>query len=127
MIELARQAMNNAYAPYSNFNVGACLRDENNQFHIGANVENAVFRMTNCAENNAITTMVSQGGRKIKDIVIIAEGPLLVTPCGSCRQQIYEFADKQTKIHLCNPEGIEQSLTIQDLLPYSFGSQHFHE
>ena len=127
MFELAKRAMANAYAPYSKFTVGACLRDENNQLFTGANVENAVFRMTNCAESNAIGAMASSGSRKILDLVVIAQGPLLVSPCGSCRQQILEFADEHTHIHLCNAQGIQQSLTIDKLLPYAFGSQHFYE
>ena len=116
----ALDSMNNAYAPYSKFNVGAAILADNGKIYSGCNVENVAFPSGSCAEQGAISAMINGGGRKIIEILIISEGQNLITPCGACRQRIREFADKNTKIHLANPDGIQQTYTIAELLPASF-------
>lgn len=124
LFTLAYQAMQLAYSPYSNFPVGAAIRTAQGQLFSGCNVENAAYPEGNCAETSAIAAMVSAGERLISDIYIIAQGEHLVTPCGGCRQRIREFSNTATRIHLCSLTGVEQILTLAELLPYSFGPNH---
>ncbi len=120
----ARRIMDRAYAPYSHFHVGAALRTANGRVFAGANVENAAYPQGWCAETSAITAMVMAGETKICELAVCAAGPQLITPCGGCRQKIREFAGDATPIHLCEPRGIRQTLTLGELLPMSFGPRH---
>lgn len=122
LINHAKDAMLKAYAPYSNFCVGAAILDENNHIHAGCNVENAAYPLGVCAEGSAISNMVLSGGRLIKQIMIISTGEQLVTPCGGCRQKINEFSDQQTTVSVYQKNKIT-SFNIQDLLPHSFSSK----
>ncbi len=110
-----------AHAPYSNFRVGASLRDGEGRIHAGCNVENAAYPVGTCAEAGAIAAMVAGGGRRILHILVLGEGPALVTPCGACRQRIREFAEPSAAIHVAGPEGVRRSFTLEALLPASFG------
>lgn len=121
MIALAKQAMARAYAPYSKFQVGACLRAESGKLYAGANVENAAYPQGQCAEASAIGAMIAGGDRKIVEIVVMGAGAALCTPCGGCRQRLNEFASAETPIHVCGPEGVRRTITLGELLPYSFG------
>jgi cytidine deaminase len=124
LIEAASQAYQNAYAPYSNFRVGSAVLDENGAVYTGCNVENAAYPSGSCAEEQAIGSMVAAGGRAIKDIVIIGRSDELITPCGACRQRIREFADSDTRIHICHmDEGLQKTFLIDELLPDSFGPE----
>jgi cytidine deaminase len=127
LIAAALAARANAYAPYSRFAVGAAIRAEDGTLHAGANVENAAYPQTQCAEATAIGAMVSAGGRRIAEMVVVAEGEALCTPCGGCRQRIREFADRDTPIHLCGPEGVRRTVTLGELLPLSFGPDNLPE
>jgi len=127
LIAAALAARANAYAPYSRFAVGAAIRADDGTLHAGANVENAAYPQTQCAEATAIGAMVSAGGRRIAEMVVLAEGEALCTPCGGCRQRIREFADRDTPIHLCGPEGIRRTVTLGELLPLSFGPDNLPE
>ncbi|GJD40990.1 MULTISPECIES: cytidine deaminase [Methylobacterium] len=126
LFEAAAAAKSLAYAPYSDFPVGAALRDEHGRLHAGCNVENAAYPVGTCAEAGAIAAMIAGGGRAITAILIIGNGPNLVTPCGACRQRIREFAAPGTPIHIAGPEGIRQSFTLEALLPDSFGPDNLH-
>lgn len=110
-----------AHAPYSGFRVGAALRDGEGRVHAGCNVENAAYPVGTCAEAGAIAAMVAGGGRRILQILVLGDGPALVTPCGACRQRIREFADPSAGIHVAGPEGVRRSFTLDALLPASFG------
>lgn len=124
MITRAREAMAQAYAPYSGFAVGACVRSEGGSLFAGANVENAAYPQGQCAEASAIGAMIAAGERRIVAIVVMGgqEGDaVLCTPCGGCRQRLREFAGPDTPIHVCGPEGLRRSFTLAELLPYSFG------
>lgn len=121
MLDLARAAMDRAYAPYSNFPVGAVVRGANGKLYAGCNVENAAYPQGCCAEASAISAMVADGERRIVEVAVIGGGDALVTPCGGCRQRIREFADDATPIHICGPEGLRRTVTLGELLPLSFG------
>ena len=121
MVAKATQAYKNAYAPYSNFSVGVCLRTDDDKLFSGCNVENAAYSSTLCAEMTALGAMISNGGRKIKEVVIVVPDKKLCPPCGACRQQLFEFAASDTLIHLYNVAGDHKTLTMGDLLPVPFG------
>jgi cytidine deaminase len=121
MLEMARQAMLCAYAPYSKFHVGACVRADSGKLYAGANVENAAYPQGQCAEASAIGAMIAAGDRRIVEIVVMGAGAELCTPCGGCRQRLNEFATADTPIHVCGPEGVRRTITLGELLPFSFG------
>jgi cytidine deaminase len=118
---MANDAKANAYAPYSNFPVGAALRTSSGAVFSGCNVENAAFPQGTCAEAGAIAAMALAGERTIDVIVTVCDGDLLSTPCGGCRQKIREFAAAGTLIHAAGPDGVRTTYTIDQLLPDSFG------
>ena len=114
-----------AYAPYSQYLVGAALRDESGRVHAGANVENAAYPQSQCAEASAIGVMIAAGGRKITEVLVIADGSLgLPSPCGACRQRLREFAAPETPVHLAGLAGVIRSVTLGELLPLSFGPEY---
>ena len=123
-IDLLRNAMQNAYAPYSNYKVGALIISENGAKHIGCNVENASYPQGQCAESSAISAMIVSGDKYIKQIYIMSEDKAGATPCGECRQRIREFSDSETLIKLCSSDKTVKTLSISDLLPHSFGPEH---
>ncbi len=127
LLEAARTARENAYAPYSSFRVGAAILADNNKIFSGCNVENISYPCGTCAEAGAIAAMVADGGKKIREILIIADGQSLITPCGACLQRIKEFSDENTLIHLSDKNGIQQTLTIKDLLPLAFDDKELHK
>ena len=111
----------NAYAPYSGYAVGAAVLAEDGAIYAGCNTENAAYPVGTCAESGAIAAMAAAGARRIAAILVLADGPELVTPCGACRQRIREFATEATPIHLADPSGVRRTLTLGDLLPHAFG------
>ncbi len=123
MLEQARVAMANAYSPYSNFQVGACIRTNNNNFYMGCNYENASFSLTQCAEANAIGAMITGGETEIAEIVIIGSSNEPCTACGACRQRIREFATPDIAIHMFGNSTDHLTMTLGELLPASFGPQ----
>lgn len=124
LFQLAKEAMSKAYVPYSGFTVGAAIRTASGNLYKGCNVENAAYPEGVCAEGGAISAMVLGGDTQIKDIYVIGKGGQLVTPCGGCRQKIREFSSTDTMIHICGPEGVRKSLTMEELLPFSFGPEN---
>jgi cytidine deaminase len=122
MLDLARQALENAHAPYSRFRVGACLRASSGKLYAGCNVENASYPVGQCAEASAIGAMVTAGDRRIVEAVVVTEGVEPCPPCGRCRQELAEFATPDTRIHLCGPEGVRVTTTLGELLPMAFGA-----
>lgn len=121
ILDRAFKAMENAYAPYSNYSVGACVLTKDNKYFIGANIENASYGLTNCAERNAIFQAYSNGYRKkdIEAIAIVSNGKTLATPCGACRQVLVELLERDTPIVLSNHK-IDKITNIEELLPMSF-------
>ncbi|MEB2844969.1 cytidine deaminase [Rhizobiales bacterium RZME27] len=120
LFEAARDAMGRAYAPYSKFPVGAAIRAEDGKVYVGANIENLSFPQGWCAEPTAIGAMVMGGGRRIREIAVIAEKLALCPPCGGCRQKIAEFAGPDTRVYLCDEQGVQKTMTMEELLPFSF-------
>ncbi len=124
MFDAARAAQRQAYAPYSHFLVGAALRAESGAIYAGCNVENAAYPQGACAETGAISAMALAGERRIAEMLVIGDGEGLCTPCGGCRQRIREFAAQETPVHIAGPNGVRITLTLAELLPYSFGPEH---
>lgn len=108
-----------AHAPYSGYRVGAAIEDENGAVHVGCNVENTAFPQGSCAEANAIGAMVAGGGRRIVTIAVVGGSDRLgvCTPCGGCRQRIFEFADQMTQIITLDEEGRPVGHSLAELLP----------
>ena len=115
--------MDKAYAPYSNYPVGALIVTENGHTFAGCNVENASYPEGNCAETAAIAAMVMAGHQRIQKIYIISQDDQGATPCGGCRQRIREFSDNNTPVILCSPAGVQRRLTLAELLPHAFGPE----
>lgn len=109
-----------AYTPYSHFKVGALVIDEKGNKHLGVNVENGSFGLTNCAERTAIFTGVTQGLEQIKTIVVVGDTTGPISPCGACRQVISEFSDDDTTIILANIKAEYKVFHLNDMLPYRF-------
>ena len=120
LFDAAREAMAKCYAPYSKFPVGAAILADDGQVYKGANIENLAFPQGWCAECTAIGAMVMGGAQKIREIGVIAEKLAFCPPCGGCRQKILEFADQNTLIHLFDGEGAVKTMTMDELLPFSF-------
>ena len=124
LFKLATSIMEKAYAPYSKFKVGAAILDDNDNYHVGCNVENAAYPIGNCAAASAIAAMIVSNGTKIKAIAITGYGDLLCTPCGGCRQRIREFASLEIPIIVGNEKKIKRIFTLGELLPSSFGPEN---
>ena len=127
LIEEAKSARLKAHAPYSNFLVGAAMRDEYGRVHGGCNIENASYPQGWCAEPSAISALVMAGGRRITEIAVMGNGATLCTPCGGCRQKLREFCEPEELVIIAgDPGGIRQRWTLAELLPHSFGPAHLH-
>jgi cytidine deaminase len=130
LLDEAERAMANAYAPYSSFHVGAAIRTMQKRTYIGANMENAAYSMAICAERAALTSLSTLNDRAIEAVAVIATGvqkPTTepVTPCGMCRQCLFEFADLIDRdfILICSDTAKSKIVvgTIRELLPRGFG------
>ncbi|WP_194756077.1 cytidine deaminase [Aliidiomarina indica] len=124
LFALAKAAMERSYSPYSKFPVGCAIRTTSGATFCGCNVENASYPEGTCAEAGAIAAMVMGGGDTIKDIFVIGQADGLLTPCGGCRQRIREFSTVDTRVYMCGPEGVRGVMTVDELLPHSFGPEH---
>ncbi|MBI5877109.1 MAG: cytidine deaminase [Chloroflexi bacterium] len=117
LLAAARAAWERAYAPYSRYAVGAALRGKSGRIYPGANVENAVYPLTICAERTAVVTAVSSGEREFTAIAVVtANGG---TPCGACRQVLVEFAPG-LRIIVADLDGHATVYALSELLPHSF-------
>ena len=113
-----------AYAPYSRFKVGAAIRATSGAVHVGCNVENVAYPEGTCAEAGAIAAMIAAGDTTIAEILVIADSPAPVPPCGGCRQKIAEFAAPDVKVTLCTTDGAQKVMTVAELLPGVFTAAH---
>lgn len=120
LLTAARMAREKAYAPYSDFRVGAAVLSSNGRIFSGCNVENASFGLTSCAERNAVFTMIASGEKEIAEILVIGDSEEFLPPCGACRQVIAEFASPATVVHMCNRSGDCLDTTVGELVPYIF-------
>jgi cytidine deaminase len=129
LVDLAKEAMTHAYAPYSGYKVGAALLCADGTVYQGCNIENASYSPTNCAERTAFFKAVSEGHREFTAIALCGGtgGVItnLCTPCGVCRQVMREFCGANFMIHMTDHTGKIESRTLEQLLPMSFsGSEH---
>ncbi|MBR4421418.1 MAG: cytidine deaminase [Erysipelotrichaceae bacterium] len=123
LVKEAFKAMENAYAPYSNYHVGACVLCKDGRTFYGTNIENASYGATNCGERSAVFGAYSYGYRKddIEALAIVSDGEKVGSPCGICRQVLSELLNQDTPIILSN--GRETKVrTIAELLPEQFGA-----
>jgi len=119
LIEKAKRARLKAYAPYSNFKVGAALLTRSGKVYTGANVENSTYGLTVCAERLAVFKAVNKGDKELVKIVVVTDRNPPVTPCGACRQVLSEFA-KNLKIVCANLKGKIERYSLKELLPEAF-------
>ncbi len=124
LLEAATAVRENAYAPYSRFKVGAAIRAASGQVYSGCNVENVAYPEGTCAEAGAIAAMVAAGETAIAEVLVIADSPEPVPPCGGCRQKIAEFAGQDVVVSLCTTDGKSRAMTVRDLLPGLFTAAH---
>lgn len=121
LLHRARAARQRAYAPYSHFHVGAVVVAADGEVYEGANVENASYGLTMCAERVAIGSMAASGQRgPIIAVAIVGDGDDALTPCGACRQVIYEFGPEAV-VYGSGDGGRPVRASIRDLLPHAFG------
>ena len=119
LVKAAMEAQKKAYAPYSNYAVGAALLTKSGQVFTGVNVENAVYGETICAERTAVVKAVSEGEKEIEAIAVVTRDG--GTPCGSCRQVMAEFGLEMVVLIADENGKVLQEVTAADLLPASFG------
>ncbi|MEM0937877.1 MAG: cytidine deaminase [Pseudomonadota bacterium] len=120
--EAALAARENAYAPYSNFKVGAAMRGASGKVYVGANVENVAYPVGTCAEEAALAAMVVAGETEVVEAYVIADAAEPVPPCGACRQRLKEFGQDDVTVWMGTTDGKEEATTIGDLLPGAFGA-----
>lgn len=123
ILDKAYKAMDNAYAPYSNFHVGACVKTKDGKYFIGANIENVSYGLTT-VERNAIFQTYSQGYRQddIEALAIVGQGNTLITPCGACRQVLVELLKRDNSIVLGTGEKVLVT-NIEELMPMAFTNE----
>lgn len=124
LLDLALASRARAYAPYSNFKVGAAIRCPDGSLHGGCNVENVAYPEGTCAEAGAIAAMVLAGRTEIAEILVVADGPEPISPCGGCRQKLAEFARPETPVVLAGLTGERARTTVGALLPGAFTPAH---
>ena len=124
LFDAASRARENAHAPYSGFKVGAAIRCRDGRVFAGCNVENVALPQGTCAEAGAVAAMVAAGERDIAEVLVLADAPDPVPPCGGCRQKLAEFARHDTPVTLATTEGASLRTTVGDLLPGRFDASH---
>ncbi|MBF0543387.1 MAG: cytidine deaminase [Candidatus Riflebacteria bacterium] len=125
LIEMAVFASSRAYAPYSKFKVGAALELADGETILGCNVENASYGLTNCAERTAIFSAIAQGKTHFVKMAIFVDIDDFVSPCGACRQVLFEFA-KDMKIIMVNRKKNTKVTSVGELLPMAFSESELN-
>ncbi len=121
VMEAAREASKSAYAPYSNFRVGAAILTEGGAIHAGCNVENASYGLAICAERNAATTMAfaTPEDREIRLVAVVSPDAAPCFPCGACRQVLHEFGCEEVVV--LDTSGELERYPFSEILPHAFG------
>ncbi|MGM0238039.1 cytidine deaminase [Enterococcus sp. AZ103] len=119
-IDVAVEALDKAYVPYSHFPVGACLVTKDGKIYQGLNIENASYGLSNCAERTAFFKAVSEGEREFSHLVVAGHTPEAISPCGACRQVMAEFCAPEMPVTLIGDHGVKKEMTVEQLLPYMF-------
>lgn len=120
LLTAATEIRENAYAPYSNFKVGAAIETKSGSVYCGVNVENAAYPEGTCAEAGAIAAMIAAGEQEISKVAVVADAPNPVQPCGGCRQKLREFAGPDVVVTMATLSGAQMSMTVAELLPGAF-------
>jgi cytidine deaminase len=118
LVAAAARARKAAYAPYSRFRVGAAVRTASGEVYTGANIENASYGLSHCAERVAIHKAVSEGHRHLEVVAVVADGTSPAMPCGACRQVMAEFGVR--RVIVATPAGHQRVRTLRQLLPEPF-------
>ena len=124
MLQAATQVRENAYVPYSRFKVGAAVRGASGTIYSGCNVENVAYPEGTCAEAGAIAAMVAAGETRLTEVLVIADSPDPVPPCGGCRQKLVEFGAADVVLTMCTTDGASRSMTLAEMLPGRFDASH---
>ena len=128
LLAAARNAQRKAYAPYSSYQVGAAVLDDQGRIHAGCNVENAAYPQGLCAEASALAAMVLAGSTRALAVLVVGDGGkhnrAWTTPCGGCRQKLREFGAPDLSILCANDTSVGPQYTLSALLPESFGPDH---
>jgi len=119
LVQEAKKARGNAYAPYSKFKVGAALLSKKDKVYTGANVENSSYGLSMCAERVALFGAVSSGEKEFSKLAIVANTKKPITPCGACRQILLEFCD-DLEIISATIKGKMKRYTLKELYPFPF-------
>ncbi|HOL09636.1 MAG TPA: cytidine deaminase [Bacillota bacterium] len=123
LVAAAISARERAYAPYSNYKVGAALLTKQGKIYTGCNVENASYGASICAERTAVVKAVSEGETEFEAIAIVTDDPSLGSPCGICRQFLAEFGT-DIRLIIANLNGAKIERTLKEYLPYAFGPDY---
>ena len=122
LVKAATEVRERAYAPYSNFKVGAAVRTKDGKIYTGCNVESASYGLTVCAERVAIWKAVSEGEKEFEQVAVVADTEELTPPCGVCRQIIWEFGG-DIPITFANLKGNTETVKMSELLPRAFDTK----
>ena len=122
LLEAARDAAANAYAPYSDYKVGAALLCSDGTVFTGCNVENASYGLTNCAERAAVFSAVAAGRHDFVAMAVVAVGESMPYPCGACRQVLAEFCRDEFSVYVARADALDdyEVVSLADLLPHRF-------
>lgn len=112
-----------SHSPYSNFKVGAAILSDDQRTYVGCNVENVAYPLGQCAEAGAISAMIADGAKHIKEILVVSPNHDFCPPCGGCRQKISEFSGPKTLVHMANCDGEITTVSMKELLPFAFDNQ----
>ncbi len=121
--KLLSEARSRAYAPYSNFMVGAVVCGGSGRLYLGSNVENVAYPQGWCAEASALAAMIMAGERRLTEVAVMAGGENVCTPCGGCRQKLREFSLPRTRVLCYSLEELRTTFDLDELLPHSFGPE----
>lgn len=119
LLAAAQAVHNNAYVPYSHFPVAAAVRGASGTIYVGVNVENASYGLGRCAEQSAIQALNTAGEREFTEVLVLSRAVEPASPCGACRQILFEFAPNAT-VYMVNTSGTSRVATVADLLPGGF-------
>jgi len=126
LIKLAIDAKEKSYSPYSNFRVGAALLTKDGKVYQGANIENAAYGVTICAERTAVFAAKLEGIDEFSTIAVTSDSNDYIPPCGSCRQVLLELCGQELEVLITNGNGEMKSLKLKELLPFSFGDKNLN-
>ena len=126
LIQKAAEAKHTSHSPYSNFRVGSAIITEDDKVYLGCNVENSTYGLTMCAERTAIFKAISEGERKFRAIAIASDSPDFITPCGACRQIIFDHCG-EIDIICTNSKEEYKVFKTSELLPFAFGDKDLNK